>query len=182
MEGLEVKIMGEYDNILQQFMEIDGREGLAEEIFIAISTIIPIVNIDLMILDSQNRILLSWRDDEYFGKGWHLPGGCIRYKETMAERIQKTALNEIGTTVITDLEPIAVRDVIMGKDDERVRKRAHHLAVLYKCRLPDQFNIDNLGKSENTPGYLQWFERIPKDILQVHNVYQDTFKQYGLIL
>ena len=122
MEGLEVKRMGKCDDI-----------------FIAVSTIIPIVNVDLMILDRQNRILLSWRDDEYFGKGWHLPGGCIRYKETMAERIQKTALNEIGTTVIADLEPIAVRDVIMGRDDERVRKRAHHLAILHRCYLPDDF-------------------------------------------
>ena len=94
-------------------MKIDGREGLEEEIFIAVSTIIPIVNVDLLILDSQNHILLSWRDDVYFGKGWHLPGGCIRYKETMAQRIQKTAMNEIGTRVIAASEPIAVKDVII---------------------------------------------------------------------
>ena len=36
MEGLEVKRMGKCDDIMQQFMEIDGREGLAEEIFIEI--------------------------------------------------------------------------------------------------------------------------------------------------
>lgn len=180
MEGLEVKRMGKCDDILRQFMEIDGREGLAEEIFIAVSTIIPIVNVDLMILDSQNHILLSWRDDEYFGKGWHLPGGCIRYKETMEERIQKTALNEIGTTVIADLEPIAVRDVIMGKDDERVRKRAHHLAILYRCYLPDDFVLKS-KEGQNETGELKWFSAIPNDILPVHFVYDDVFRKYGLI-
>ena len=66
--------MKDNQNILEQFMKIDGREGLEEEIFIAVSTIIPIVNVDLLILDSQNHILLSWRDDVYFGKGWHIPG------------------------------------------------------------------------------------------------------------
>ena len=180
MEGLEVKRMGKCDDIMQQFMEIDGREGLAEEIFIAVSTIIPIVNVDLMILDRQNRILLSWRDDEYFGKGWHLPGVCIRYKETMAERIQKTALNEIGTTVIADLEPIAVRDVIMGRDDERVRKRAHHLAILHRCYLPDDFVLKSKD-GQNETSELKWFSAIPNDILPVHFVYDDVFRQYGLI-
>ena len=117
----------------------------------------------------------------YFGKGWHLPGGCIRYKETMAQRIQKTAMNEIGTRVIAASEPIAVKDVIMGRDNAQVRERAHHLAILYKCRLPDQFVIDNDKKSKGTPGYLQWFEAIPEDILPIHEVYQDVFKRYGLM-
>lgn len=175
-----MKIMEKYNNILRQFMEIDGREGLAEEIFIAISTIIPIVNVDLMILDSQNRILLSWRDDEYFGKGWHLPGGCIRYKETMAERIQKTALNEIGTTVTADSEPIVVRDVIMGRDDERVRKRAHHVAILHRCYLPDDFVLGS-KEEQNETSELKWFSVIPNDILPVHFVYDDVFHKYGLI-
>lgn len=173
--------MKDNQNILEQFMKIDGREGLEEEIFIAVSTIIPIVNVDLLILDSQNHILLSWRDDVYFGKGWHLPGGCIRYKETMAQRIQKTAMNEIGTRVIAASEPIAVKDVIMGRDNAKVRERAHHLAILYKCRLPDQFVIDNDKKSKGTPGYLQWFEAIPEDILPIHEVYRDVFKRYGLM-
>lgn len=174
--------MEEYKKIAEQFMKIDGREGLPEEIFIAVSTIIPIVNVDLMILDERNRILLSWRDDAYFGKGWHLPGGCIRYKETMMERIQKTANNEIGANVIVKPDPIAVRDVILGRKEEQIRERAHHLAVLYECRLPKAFHMDNAGKSENTSGYLRWFERIPEDILQVHEVYQDVFKNYKLML
>lgn len=173
---------GGYDDVLKRFMEIDGRQGIPEDVFIAISTVMPIVNVDLLVLDDEKRILLSWRDDVYFGKGWHLPGGCIRYKETMMERIQKTALNEIGTRVIAEPEPIAVKDVIMGKEESRIRARAHQLAVLYKCTLPKKFRIDNLAKSKNTPGYLKWFELIPEDILAVHSVYHDVFRQYGLVL
>lgn len=173
--------MSKNHNIIQQLMEIDGREGLPEEIFIAVSTIVPVANVDLLVLDSQNHILLSWRDDVYFGKGWHLPGGCIRYKETMAERIQKTAVQEIGTEVLTDAAPIAVRDVIMGRDNVQVRERAHHVAILYRCRLPANFSIDNAEKSKGASGYLQWFEAIPEDILPIHEVYQDVFKQFGLM-
>jgi colanic acid biosynthesis protein WcaH len=35
----------------------------------------------------KGRTLLTWRDDESFGAGWHVPGGIIRYKETAADRI-----------------------------------------------------------------------------------------------
>lgn len=160
-------------------MEIDGREGLPEEVFIAVSTVIPIVNVDLLVLDKKNRILLSWRDDEYFGKGWHLPGGCIRYKETMMERVQNTALNEIGSRVHVEPVPIAVRDVIMGKDDDHIRKRAHHLAVLYRCCLPTEFTLDST-EGQTEINRLKWFSAIPDNILPVHSVYDDIFQKYGL--
>lgn len=172
--------MNVYDNVVKQFMEIDGREGLPEEVFIAISTVIPIVNVDLFILDKKNRILLSWRDDVYFGKGWHLPGGCIRYKETMMERIQNTALHEIGTKVSVEQEPIAVKDVIMGRNDENLRKRAHHLAILYRCYLPDDFAVES-KEGQNETSELKWFSAIPDDILPVHSVYDNVFCKYGLI-
>lgn len=169
------------DELLQYLMQMDARSGLPEEIFLAVSTLVPIANVDLMIIDEEKGILLSWRDDEYYGQGWHLPGGCIRFKETMLERLQKTAMNEIGTEVEITETPLAVRDVILDKDHELPKLRAHHLAVLYECRLPKTFAVDNHNKTESDIGYLQWFRQIPKNILAVHDVYFDVFKNYGLM-
>lgn len=76
---------------LQEVMEqenIDPRKGLPEDLFFATS-LIPLVNVDLFVHEGK-KILLSWRDDEFHGKGWHIPGGCIRLKETCEDRIQLT--------------------------------------------------------------------------------------------
>lgn len=170
--------MQDTDNLWVEREKINPTEGLPFEVFEWISSMVPIANVDLLILNNKNEILLSWRDDEYFGKGWHLPGGCIRFKETLQERIQKTAESEIGTKVITNYEPIATREVIVGKEQDMPIKRAHHIAILYECHLPDGFEISNEGKEEQMAGYLKWFSEIPENILQVHEVYFDVFKKY----
>ncbi len=160
--------------------DIDPEKGLPEELFMDISGLIPIANVDLFILDDKGRLLLTRRDDPYFGKGWHLPGGCIRFKETMLERIHKTALNELGTDVRADEEPVAVKDVIIKEERPGLpnqNTRAHHIAVLYRCYIDD---ADSIRKMEQD-GEAAWFERIPEDILEVHSVYNDIFKKFSLM-
>lgn len=170
-------------DFIKDFSRLDGRQGLPEELFLAISEIMPIANVDLMVLNDDRQILLSWRDDPYSGTGWHLPGGCIRYKETMLERVQKTALAELGMEVAVKPEPLAVRDAILGKREPEPRIRAHHLAVLYECSLPESFSVEaaNLGRTQKTVGFLKWFDRIPPDMLTIHEIYHDIFCRYELI-
>ena len=71
-------------------------EGLPEELFLFITWITPIINVDLLIKNEQNHTLLTWRDDGYWPAGWHVPGGIIRYKETIAQRIKVVAKTELG--------------------------------------------------------------------------------------
>lgn len=159
---------------------IEANKGLPENLFLLISSLVPIPNVDLLITNEKNQILLSWRDDECYGKGWHIPGGCIRFGETMQQRIQETALAELGTNVIAEKEPIAVRDVIRPPREELRDEniRGHNLAVLYRCMLPQGFEVDNKNKKEYENGYLKWFEKIPKNILSVHDVYEDVLKEF----
>ena len=173
--------MSDYNEIVDALSKIDARSGLPEDVFLAVSSLVPIANVDLMVIDENKGILLSWRDDEFFGKGWHLVGGCIRFKETMLERLQETAMTELGTCVEVKEEPLAVRDVILGKGHAMPKARAHHLAVLYECRLPKDFNIVNKESKQYKSGDLRWFNEIPIDILPVHKVYFDVFKKYGLM-
>ncbi len=162
-----------------EYDQINPEIGLPEEVFLSISGLVPIPNVDLFILDDDGRLLLTRREDPYFGKGWHLPGGCIRFKETMLERVQKTAINELGTLVRIDEEPIAVRDVIIRKTRAGLKNqniRAHHVAVLYRCYPTDYSGISNLEAHSSA----KWFDKIPIDILPVHNVYKDIFRKYKL--
>ena len=158
---------------------IDKRNGLPESLFLCISSLIPIANVDLFILNKSGQLLLSYRDDAYFGCGWHIPGGCLRFGETMSQRIHKTAISELGVDVKHDTTPLAVRDVIkepfaMASNPD---VRGHNLAVMFLCRLSSEAEKTVTdGKS----GRLAWFEKIPPDILQVHSVYNDIFERFHL--
>lgn len=158
---------------------LSPREGLPQELFLLISALTPIPNVDLWIQNSKGQVLLSWRDDPFYGQGWHIPGGCIRFGETMAQRIEKTAQQELGCTVTFDPTPMAVRDVIRPPVEglELPDMRGHHLAVLYRCTLPEAYRIDFQSKQDGEDGYLRWFSAIPTNFLPIHEPYRDVIAQ-----
>jgi len=153
--------------------------GLPDEIFYFISRTTPMVNVDLLIKDEAGRTLLSWRNDKYAGGGWHIPGGILRFKETMRSRILKVAQNEVGASVEFDEKPLAVNEIILPDYENR----AHFISFLYKCRLPSSFEVDNKGKKENEAGFLKWHEECPLNLIAVHGIYKgyigNTSKHYN---
>jgi colanic acid biosynthesis protein WcaH len=54
---------------------VNPAAGSPYELFLFISRLVPMVNVDLLIYDEEGRILLTWRDEEIHGVGWHIPGG-----------------------------------------------------------------------------------------------------------
>lgn len=77
-------------------------KGLGDDLFLFASTLMPVVNVDLLVTNRHGQILLTWRDDGHCGTGWHIPGGCIRFRESLMERAQKTARRELGHEVVLD--------------------------------------------------------------------------------
>ena len=65
-------------------------EGLPIKLFEFCTTLLPFINVDLLVVNTNNQILLSWRNDKHYGAGWQIPGGIIRMMETLEDRIQKT--------------------------------------------------------------------------------------------
>lgn len=80
---------------------------LGDELFLFASTLMPVVNVDLLVFNDKDQVLLSWRNDPHCGCGWHVPGGCLRFKETLENRVHKTAINEFGVDVEMNSEAIA---------------------------------------------------------------------------
>lgn len=85
------------DNLKDEMQKagIKSENGLGTELFLFSSTLIPVVNVDLLLTNSKHEILLAWRDDPHTGKGWHIPGGCVRFKEKLMDCVQKTAITGI---------------------------------------------------------------------------------------
>lgn len=163
-----------------RYAELDGRNGLPEDLFLTISGLVPLPNVDLLVINQKQQILLAWRDDIFFEPSWHIPGGCLRYGESFEHRIQQTALCELGTRVEFDPEPIAVRNVIRGANPalEHQNERGHNVAILFRCQLPNDFEINNSGKSEWENGYLRWFDVLPHNFMRIQHVYFDVLKPW----
>lgn len=143
-------------------------EGLPDEVFFYISKTTPLVNVDLLIKDENGRTLLSWRDDQYAGKGWHVPGGIVRFKETLETRVKKVAETEIGAEVKFDKVPMALNQLIHPDRDIR----SHFISILYKCFLPGTFIPENKGLSHKDLGYLVWHDSCPGNLIKYHEIYR----------
>jgi colanic acid biosynthesis protein WcaH len=146
----------------------DPHTGLPEELFLFVSRITPLVNVDLLIQDDARRTLLTWRSDDHYGCGWHIPGGIIRYKESSHQRIHEVARQELGAAVEFDPTPVAVIESIA-----RERNRGHFISLLYRCRLASA--LDPQREAATDPpasGSWRWHTGAPSDLLEVHDIYK----------
>ena len=147
-----------------------AEDGLPEELFLFVSRITPLINVDLLIQDENKRTLLTWRDDEYFGPGWHLPGSIIRYKERAVDRVQLCAEQELGARVDFESSPA----VIVETAEER-RTRGHFISLLYRCTLRSEPDPRLKAGEHPKSGEWEWHEGCPENIIKVQQVYQKYF-------
>jgi ADP-ribose pyrophosphatase YjhB (NUDIX family) len=147
----------------------DPRKGLPEGIFCLVSRLTPLVNVDLLIRNLENRTLLTWRNDSYHGTGWHLPGGIIRFQEKAADRVREVARNELGAEVTLESAPVLVSEII---ELDR-RTRGHFISLLFRCTLlvpPDPTLECSRGKP--APGQWRWHASCPTDLIRAHRIYE----------
>ena len=157
-------------------INLDTNDGMPQELFLLISGLVPLANVDLLITNSKNQILLIKRNDPWYQKSWHIPGGCMHYGEEFLHCVQATAKRELGTRVNVEPEPIAIRNVIRGVDEQKAypRERGHNVAILFSCKVPDNWSIDNGVLTEDDDGYAAWFDYLPSDFMDIQHVYDDV--------
>ncbi len=144
-------------------------EGLPEEIFLFVTRITPIINVDLLIKNDQNHTLLTWRDDGYYPPGWHIPGGIVRYKETISDRINAVAASELGADIKFKKDPLSINEVIHPSR----KNRGHFISLLYECRLMTSLDKNlRYEKGIPKPGVWAWHDKCPDDIIPVHEMYR----------
>ena len=144
-------------------------EGLPEDIFLFVSRITPIINVDLLIKNEQNHTLLTWRDDGYYPPGWHIPGGIVRYKETIFNRINAVAESELRVDISFKKDPLAINEVIHPSR----KVRGHFISLLYECTLISSLDKNIMyEKGIPKPGEWAWHNKCPKDIISVHEMYR----------
>lgn len=147
----------------------EKRGGLPEDLFLFVSRITPLVNVDLLITDKRLGTLLTWRHDKFFGPGWHVPGGIIRFGEYAADRIRITADDELGAQVESESIPALFHESI---SPDR-RERGHFISLLYRCRLVTGLDQARRNTSTNPlPGQWQWHRSCPADLIPQQSMYR----------
>ena len=149
----------------------DPSKGLQEELFLFTSQLTPMVNVDLLIKNSEGATLLTWREDEFYGPGWHIPGGIIRFKENVEQRISAVAENEIGAEVKANVQPSLVSEIM--HPDRNVR--GHFISLLYECSLISGPRVDLRHTSDKEPknGEWSWFLENPSNLIHQHRIYEN---------
>jgi len=147
--------------------------GLPDEVFRLITKLTPMINVDLLIKNEAGETLLTWREDTLCSPGWHIPGGIIRFKETIETRIHAVAKSELQTDVIFEAEPLKVTEFILPNQ----AYRNHFISLLYRCRLtkplPESLQCQDIQHPKNAE--YAWFAAPPENLLKVHRKYQVFF-------
>lgn len=149
----------------------DPRQGLPQPVFDVICRIMPVVNVDLLIRNECREILLTWRDDELY-HGWHVPGGIVRFKERMADRVAAVARTELGTAVTMLPEPLAVNEIILSERPAR----GHFVSFLFDCKLigPPDETMRCRGAAPKRHEWA-WHAAYPPDMISSHEIYRRFF-------
>lgn len=163
------KILEPYLKKIKEIIS-DPRDGLPEVLFYFASSITAMVNVDLLIKNKNNQTLLIWRDDKYYGPGWHIPGGIIRFKETFSSRVHKVAESELGMTVTHTKKPITIKELFAKNRDVR----GHFITFLYECRPESEPDINRKYKGgEPKDGQWSWHDKSPINIIKQHASYEE---------
>ena len=146
----------------------DARQGLPEPIFLMLGRLTAAVNVDLLIRDDRGATLLAWREDHLF-RGWHVPGGVVRFKEAMAHRVAEVARLELGATVSMRPAPLAVNELI----DPARADRGHFISFLFECSLTSALDETRQCRGgAPKDGEWAWHATYPNDMIAFHAIYR----------
>lgn len=153
----------------------NARKGLSKPVFLFVSQLTPMVNVDLLIQNDRGETLLTWREDEFYGPGWHVPGGVIRFKEYAKTRIEKVAQSELGVEVIAGEHPVCIREVMAADRDVR----GHFISMLYACDLVGNLlaALEYTPNQQNQNGHWKWHQGCPGNLIRQHEMYRAYINQ-----
>ncbi|MFC3125518.1 hypothetical protein ACFOD4_10630 [Pseudoroseomonas globiformis] len=166
----------ELETLTRLLAKLSGQGAdLPAPVFRFVTEVSATANVDLLVRDSDKRILLAWREDG-FGRGWHVPGSIIRHREDIGHRIAACARDEFGCAIEAAESPVAVLQIF---DD-----RGHTVSLCFQAKLGGQPRRRLLEEGLHPePGDLCWFRALPSELYPSHQVYRDllaTLDQGGL--
>ena len=148
-----------------------AQDGLPDHLFKYVSSITPLVNIDILLINQNNEFMLTWRDDGIYGPGWHVPGGIVRFKESVHRRISEVCRIELNINNYTDLQLVQVNQIMNPDRDFR----GHFISFLFSARVDLQSSPEQ--SDESGKPLRGWFTSMPTPMIRQHTRYISIVNQ-----
>jgi ADP-ribose pyrophosphatase YjhB (NUDIX family) len=153
-----------------------ARKGLPEPVFLLTSSLTPLLNVDLLISNEQGQTLLTWRHDAFYGPGWHVPGGIVRFKERFEDRIAAVAHSELGVEVDADPQPLNIQQIFHPERDVR----GHFVSFLFRCQLRSEPDPTRQFRTQAARhGDWAWHQGCPPNLISQHEIYRHYLEKVG---
>ena len=133
------------------------KERLSDEEFRNIFSKVPRLCIDIVINDSSGRILLTKRAIEpYFGE-WHIPGGSVRFHETLEDAVKRIAKEELGIKI----KPVKLLGFMEFLKEDKERR--HSVSLVFQAEIiAGEITLDKQAAD------FGFFEDIPEKTVAEH--------------
>ncbi len=131
---------------------------------------VPRACVDLAIRNESGALLLCLRDIEPHKGLWHLPGGGIKFKETIAEAANRISRKEFGVEVKI-LRTIGVCEVM--NDDLASDKPRHSISVVVEAQI-----VTGVPQATDETVEARYFTELPVEMNPYH---QEFIKENDLM-
>lgn len=98
----------------------------------------------------DHKVYLTWREDEFFGRGWHVPGSYISPGETVLQTCQRIAVREVPGIDVSSAR-------IVSAVNNSGNPRFHDVSVVVGVEASGEPQSDG-----------RWFSEEPPDLIRAH--------------
>lgn len=140
---------------------MENKTYLSDEDYNFIYSRSPRVTVDLYIVNSSGGILLTKRDIEPYKDHWHLPGGRIKFKETVSDAIIRIAHAELGINLPTGI----YAGYIQFLDEVQGGNQRHSISLVHMFK-----------HSGDTPKDGEFFKELPVVIIPEQKEFIENFR------
>ena len=144
---------------------------LPQHLFNYVSSITPLISVELIISCPSNLVLLSWRDDGLYGPGWHMPGGIVRHKESLIHRIRQVAFKECSIETFQSFTFLQVNQIMNPNRD----LRGHFIALVFGLTID---YIPSAAQGIRQNGSLGLFSSAPPNLIQQHRHFEKLINSF----
>jgi colanic acid biosynthesis protein WcaH len=150
-----------------RFMHLD------EQTFLRIVDATPLVSVDLVVRDSEGRVLLGQRTNRPAQGFWFVPGGRIRKNERIDNALTRIAQAELGANA-DEAEFMGVYEHLYPDNfSGQAGISTHYIVLAYTCEFPPQTQ----PQPDAQHSQFKWWK--VEDLLRSAEVHENT-KRYFL--
>ena len=147
---------------------------LEKELFSSIIQNAPLISIDLVVKNSNDKILLGKRVNKPAKNSWFVPGGRIFKDETMQDAFKRITKDEIGKAY--DISNASFKGVYQHFYDDNVFNdnfSTHYIVLGFELVIKEELSLGTVQHEK-----YKWFD---EDVLlastEVYTYVKDYFKK-----